>query len=156
LDALGWLSEIAIRLPEARFTVAGSGDADAARALLRGAANVEVIGRADDVGALYMAHDALVVPLRMGGGSRLKILEASAYGTVIVSSTVGAEGLGLRPGLEYCCADDTEAWVRCIRDLASDPESGLRLARAARKRLEHLNWPAISSDLAAVVGELGA
>ena len=73
-----------------------------------------------DVRPFLARSGVMVVPLRIGGGSRLKILEAMAAGLPVISTRVGAEGLELVAGVHYLAADQpeaiAEALVACIRD----------------------------------------
>lgn len=79
----------------------------------------------------YEPAHALVVPLRVGGGTRLKILEAFAQGRPVVSTALGMEGIDAIPGEHYLSAETPEAFVRAIRRLSDDPGLHARLAREA-------------------------
>jgi glycosyltransferase involved in cell wall biosynthesis len=84
----------------------------------------------------YLADAALtVVPLRIGGGTRLKILEASAAGVATVSSTVGAEGLNFLPGREIVLADEPNQFAEDIIALLKDERLRQHMAQAARRRV---------------------
>ena len=77
-----------------------------------------------------------VVPLRAGGGTRLKILEAAASGVPVVATSIGAEGLALADEVEILRRDEAEAFARAIAALLSDASSARRQAEAARARVE--------------------
>jgi sugar transferase (PEP-CTERM/EpsH1 system associated) len=119
---------------------------------------VEVTGRVDDVRPHIGRGAVYIVPLRVGGGTRLKIYEAMSMGRACVSTTVGAEGLPVTPGSHLLVADDparfAQAVVRLIRD------RGLRadLERRARHLVvERYDWSAAAADLeAALVAAAGA
>jgi glycosyltransferase involved in cell wall biosynthesis len=88
------------------------------------------------------------VPLRIGGGSRLKILEALACGLPVVSTRIGAEGLELRPGEDLAVVESVEdmtaALVECIRH----PEQARAMARRGREIvLERYDWDALAGKL---------
>src|SRR5262249_28856764 len=84
--------------PEARLVVVGRNPSDALVQRIRAARNAELHANVPDVRPFLAQSGVMTVPLRIGGGSRLKILEALACALPVVSSRVGAEGLNLRPG----------------------------------------------------------
>jgi glycosyltransferase involved in cell wall biosynthesis len=97
----------------------------------------------------YLAQSGvMVVPLRIGGGSRLKILEALATGLPVVSTRVGAEGLELVAGREYIAADEPEAIARELLSCMRDPEPALAMAeRSKRFVLDRYDWDTIADEL---------
>jgi glycosyltransferase involved in cell wall biosynthesis len=83
---------------------------------LRALEEVEVILDPPDLLPYYARSDTVVVPLRGGGGTRIKILEAFSYGLAVVSTTIGAEGLEVTPGLNIAIADGAKAFAaECLR-----------------------------------------
>jgi sugar transferase (PEP-CTERM/EpsH1 system associated) len=109
---------------------------------------VEVTGRVDDVRG-YIARGAVyIVPIRIGGGTRLKIFEAMAMGKAIVSTTVGAEGLPVTHGDNVLIADDPTTFARDVVRLLRDPARRVQLERAARQLvLERYDWSAVAGEL---------
>ena len=97
--------------PEARFTIVGRSPTPEVLAL-RSQPGVEVTGTVPDVRPYYREAVAVVVPLRVGGGTRLKILEAMAAGVPVVSTTLGAEGLEVDPGRDLLTAIRPPQWSR--------------------------------------------
>jgi glycosyltransferase involved in cell wall biosynthesis len=94
-----------------------------------------------DVAGYLEAATLMVVPLRRGAGTRLKVLEALAHGKAVVSTSVGAEGLDLRPGVDLEIADDAESFARACARLLDDPEARCRMANAGRERvLSRYTW----------------
>jgi glycosyltransferase involved in cell wall biosynthesis len=89
-----------------------------------------------------------IVPLRIGGGTRLKIFEAMAMGKPVVSTTIGAEGLPVTPGSDVVIADTAGAFadavVRLFRD---DAERGRVGAAAKRLMAERYDWSAVFGHL---------
>ena len=109
-----WIRE---RFPAWRLTLVGRDPAPAVLAL-RGEENVEVTGTVEDVRPYYGEALAAIVPLRIGGGTRLKILEAMAAGVPVVSTALGAEGLAVSPGRHLLIADRDEDWLRQLSALS--------------------------------------
>ena len=97
----------------------------------------------------YLAESAVVVvPLRIGGGSRIKILESFAAGKALVSTSIGAEGLRVEPGVHLEIADEPAEFARQIVRLLESPAVRERLGRKSRELVtEHYGWDAIARVL---------
>lgn len=93
---------------------------------------VECTGTVADVRPYMERASVIVVPLRIGGGSRIKILEAMSAGKAVVSTTVGAEGLDLTPGRHLLVADRPREFAAAVRDLLASREERERLGRGGR------------------------
>ena len=96
---------------------------------------VELKGFVPDICTAYAEADAAVVPIRAGGGTRIKILEAMAYGVPVISTSKGAEGLELRPEVEILTGDTAQKFAEQCCRLLHDPELRLALAGNARQRV---------------------
>lgn len=96
--------------------------------------DVTVTGTVRDIGAFYRDADLAVIPIRAGGGTRIKLLEAAAHGTPIVSTTFGAAGTTLRHGRELLIADDEEQFARACVNVLRRPHHARALAARARRR----------------------
>ncbi len=94
--------------------------------------NVEVTGLVDDVRPWLDRADVVIAPLRIGGGTRLKILEAMSMGKAVVSTTLGAEGLAVVPERDLLIGDDGPGLAAQIGRALDDPELARRLGAAAR------------------------
>jgi polysaccharide biosynthesis protein PslH len=114
-----------------RFTIVGRSPTPEVLAL-RDLPGIEVTGTVPDVRPYYREAAAVVVPLRVGGGTRLKILEAMAAGIPVVSTTLGAEGLEVDPGRDLLTADTPAAMVEAIASLRDQPAQWRRLSDAGR------------------------
>jgi len=111
--------------------------------LLRGVPKVHLTGAVDDALAEIAAAVVVIVPLRSGSGTRFKILEAWAAQRAVVSTTIGAEGLGARDGQHLLIADDPAAFAHAIIRLLNDAELRANLGAAGRALyLEKFTWPA--------------
>lgn len=119
------------RFPGLRLTIVGSNPGPAVLAL-RDQPGVEVTGTVPEVAPFYREAFAAVVPLRTGGGTRLKILEAMAAGVPVLSTSLGAEGLAVSPGKDILIVDDDEGWVRALIGLSESERSCDDLAAAGR------------------------
>lgn len=139
-------------LPGFRFRIVGAGKLDDIRALFSDVPEAEVVGFVDSLSDELHDADAVVVPLRTGGGTRLKILEAMAASCPIVSTTIGAEGIAARDGVELLLRDDADAFVDAVVSLVRDPALGRRLGAAARTRIqERYSWDGIGGALRGLV-----
>lgn len=155
------LPRIRNQLPQVSMTVAGRNPS--ARLLARAVeANIQVTGTVSDIRP-YMAQAAVyVVPLRIGGGTRLKIFEALSMGKAVVSTTVGAEGLPVVPGEHVVLADDPDDFARATLALLRDPTRRRALGHAGRCLVEtRYSWTQVAREFEArcreaVNGHFGA
>jgi glycosyltransferase involved in cell wall biosynthesis len=141
------------RYPHLRLCIVGRKPPEKILALR--SANVEVTGVVDDVRPWLDRADAVIVPLRIGGGTRLKILEAMAMGKAVVSTSLGAEGLDVAPERDLLVADDAAAFAAQIGRLLDDPGLGQRLGASARRLVtSRYSWKAAVERLSAFYDEL--
>lgn len=134
------------RRPGVGLDVVGGDPPEEVRALE--GEHVHVTGRVPDVRPWLERASALVVPLRIGGGTRLKIVEALALATPVVSTSVGAEGLGLQPGRDLLLADGARAFAEAVCSLLESPERGRALGRQGRASVhERFRWEVLAREL---------
>lgn len=135
------------QIADARLTVVGRSPSAGLRDAAAANRAIEITGTVPDVRP-YLERAALsVVPLRIGGGTRLKIYEAMALGVPIVSTTIGAEGLPVRDGEHLRLADTPQAQAATLVDLLRRPDEAQRLAVNARRYVErHCSWEAVSAQ----------
>ena len=133
--------------PRVTLSIVGRAPTPAVRRLAE-LPGIEVTGRVDDVRPYVAASSVYVVPLRIGGGTRLKIFEAMAMQKPVVSTTVGAEGLPVRDGTHLVLADDPAAFAEATLQLLRDPARRRQVAADARRLVtEHYDWSAVGHDV---------
>ncbi|HTV56749.1 MAG TPA: glycosyltransferase, partial [Terriglobia bacterium] len=95
-----------------------------------------------------------VIPLRVGGGTRLKVFEAMAMGKAIVSTSIGAEGLGLEDGVDIMLADNPAQFAGAVIELLCNEESRRKMAAAAIERVREYDWSKIAERFGQVLSDL--
>ena len=147
LDAI--LPAIRREIPETGLTIVGRNPTLRLReAAAR--AGAYVTGTVDDVRPFIAEGTVYVVPLRIGGGTRLKIFEALAMGKAVVSTSLGAEGLPLAPGVHFLRADDPAEFARGVIALVRDPARRKALGTAGRRLVEErFSWPQVAREFEA-------
>jgi sugar transferase (PEP-CTERM/EpsH1 system associated) len=148
------LPRVRREVPAATLTVVGRNPS----ARLRDAAaasGVHVTGLVDDVRP-HMAEAAVyVVPLRIGGGTRLKIFEALSMAKAVVSTGIGAEGLPLAPGRHFLQADDPAAFAEAVTSLLRDSARRRAIGAAGRRLVEErYSWSKVVDEFENQCGEV--
>lgn len=152
IDAVLWFCEhvlplVSAAIPEVCFQVVGR-DPPAQIRQLGDSPAIDVTGTVPDVRPYYRQARVLVVPLRIGGGTRLKILEAMAMGVPIVSTSVGCEGLDLVAGRDLYVADDPQELADKAIRLLRDRETRQQMVRSGREIVElKYAWDAVGGEL---------
>jgi sugar transferase (PEP-CTERM/EpsH1 system associated) len=132
--------------PDATLSIIGRAPTPAVRKLAE-IPGVEVTGRVDDVRPHIARGAVYVVPLRIGGGTRLKIFEAMSMAKAVVSTTVGAEGLPVTAGRDIDLADEPSRFAHAVVRLMRDTESRRAMETAARRLVvEKYDWSAVALD----------
>jgi glycosyltransferase involved in cell wall biosynthesis len=121
--------------PDAVFRLVGR-KPDTRITALHNPPSVVVTGQVDELTLCYRAAQVCVVPLRSGGGTRLKILEAMAYGRPVVSTTIGAEGIDVEHNRNILIADHPEEMAEAVCRVLNDPALARRLAEEGRRLVE--------------------
>ncbi len=148
-----WPLIVAAR-PDTRLQIVGMDPP--ASVLSRRSDNVEVTGFVDNPLPYLERATLVIVPLRIGGGTRFKVVEAMAMGKAIVSTRLGAEGIDVAPETHALLCDDPASFAAAVLRVLSDPELNDRLGLAARQLAEErYGWPAAVAKLEGFYAELG-
>lgn len=119
--------------------------------------HVKFINNADKIEPHLIGADIMIVPLFAGAGTRFKILQAFAYGLPVVSTSVGAEGLGVKHTKELLIADDAQSFAQALIDLSSNMQLRDELAASAQVHLQtHFLWKPMVSKILPMYQELAA
>ena len=145
------LPRLARELPEVTLTVVGRNPTRRVEALALADRRIRVTGRVDDIRPYLDRAAAYVVPIRVGGGTRLKIYEAMAMEKPVISTTIGAEGLPVRDGAELLIADDPVAFARAVLRVLTDDALATQLGHQARGVVcERFGWGGVAAAFAQV------
>lgn len=136
------------QVPAVRFFAVGQDPPKDLLALAARDNQVVVTGYVDDIRPLVRDAAVYVVPLRVGGGTRLKVLDAMAMGKAMVSTSIGCEGLEVRPDEHLLVADRPERFAERTVMLLGDRDRRLALGRAARDLVERrYSWGRVGQQL---------
>jgi glycosyltransferase involved in cell wall biosynthesis len=148
-DALSFIADQvwpAIRetLPHLELDVVGGGIPDSLRGRLDAIGALNLVGEVPDMRPYYRQASILLVPLRIGSGTRLKILEAMSQGNPVVSTGKGAEGLSMEPGRHFLLAETPREFSEAVRSLLREPGKFEKMRIDARAQVEKLyDWKVI-------------
>lgn len=149
-DAVRWFADeilprIQKRVPAAEFLVIGRNPPAWLRDRAAGDSRVHVTGTVPDVRPDMASAKVMVLPLRIGGGTRIKIYEAMAMGVPVVSTRVGAEGLDVLHGGNILLADTAEQFADACIGLLEQPGEAARISAAARRHVaERYSWEGVT------------
>ena len=127
---------ILAQVPDARFVVVGRNPPPALQEQAKAFKGVSFTGFVDDVRPYARAAHAFVIPLRVGGGTRIKAFEAMAMGCPVVSTSIGIEGLDVTDGEHYLQRDSAEQQAQAVVELLRDVGLRRALSSNARQRVE--------------------
>jgi sugar transferase (PEP-CTERM/EpsH1 system associated) len=161
-DAVTWFAEailprIRAQVSDARFTIVGRTPSQPVLNLARVHRDVTVTGSVPDVRPYMERAAVFVIPLRVAGGTRLKVYEAMGMEIPIVSTSIGIEGLPLRDDAEVLVADGPEGFAAAVVRLLREPALGARLASTAARRVRaEFGWEEVASRFASICAALPA
>ena len=159
VDAVLWFSQMVLplirrQMPAAHFYIVGQSP-HRRLSVLSQDSQITLTGYVPDTRPYIAGAEVYVIPLRIGGGTRLKVLEAMAMSKAIVSTTLGCEGIGLRDGQEAWLADTPAAFAERVLELLRAPEKRRVAGHQARRFVEtHYDWRAIAPRLESLYAAL--
>ena len=139
------LPRIRREIPDASVLVVGRNPSSRLIELGKTTKGVKVTGKVDDIRPYVQRGSVYIVPLRVGSGTRLKIFEAMAMGKAVVSTSIGAEGLPVRPGRDVLIADTPDEFAGAVVGLLRDRVRRGELGRAARQLVaQQHGWDSVA------------
>jgi polysaccharide biosynthesis protein PslH len=162
IDGVEWfvrevLPLVRREVPDARLTIVGRDPVASIRALHDPALGVEVTGTVADVRPYLERASVFVVPLRVGGGTRLKLFEGLATGIPTVSTTIGAEGLPLEDGVHLRIADAPDTMAAAVTSLLRDPAGAARMGDTAADHVRGtFGWDGVARQFLDACMRLGS
>ncbi len=149
------LHRIRREIPEVQLSIVGRRPSPRLQALAQQEAGVRVTGTVEDIRPFVWKSAVYIVPLRIGGGTRIKIFEAMAMGKAVVSTSVGAEGLPVQHDANIVLADGPEDFARRTIELLRQNGERQKLGRAARRLVEeNFSWVAVAVHFDAVLSRM--
>ena len=134
--------------------VVGRNPSEAMKAEAAKVGNVKLTGWVDDVRPYLREAAVCIVPLRIGGGTRMKIYEAMAMGKAVISTTVGAEGLDVADNVNIRLVDDPAQFAAATSELLQDPARRDAIGDAARSLVvEHFGWAKVAARFGEICQE---
>jgi glycosyltransferase involved in cell wall biosynthesis len=162
VDAVKQFSEevwprIRADFPSAVFRVVGRNPPEDIRTLADAGDGIEVTGTVADVRPYLRRAHLMVVPLRIGGGTRLKIFESMAAEVPVVSTRIGAEGLEVKDGEHLLLAENPDEFASAVCRLLADPELASQMAARARKEIaENHSWERAARVMESLINNTSA
>ena len=135
--------------PDVSLEVVGRSPSRKLQALAKSEKSVRLTGWVEDIRPFIARGSICIVPLRIGGGTRLKIFEAMAMSKAVVSTSIGAEGLPVQAGENILLADTPQEFADSVISLLGDARERQRLGSAARTLVhENYSWPKVAENFA--------
>jgi glycosyltransferase involved in cell wall biosynthesis len=135
------LPRIAAEIPQVKLTVVGRKPTSRLKALSETNPRLTITGRVDDIRPYVARASAYIVPMRIGGGTRIKIYEAMSMGMPVISTSIGAEGLPLRNREEILIEDNPADFAQAVINVLQDRNLARRIGESARQSVcEKFGW----------------
>jgi glycosyltransferase involved in cell wall biosynthesis len=149
------LGQIKREIPAVKLTVVGRNPSKHLIKELNSYPEIDVVGRVDDVRPFISNHALYIIPLRIGGGTRIKAYEAMAMGKAVVSTTVGIEGLPVTDGENVILADGADSFAQAVVMLLRDKERRQQVGMKARSFVRgNFGWQKVASEFANICGRV--
>ncbi|MFO0589833.1 MAG: glycosyltransferase [Polyangiaceae bacterium] len=146
------LPRIAAAVPEVKVTVVGRNPTPKLKELAAREPRIVLTGRVEDVRPYIDRSSVYIVPIRVGGGTRIKIYEAMGMARAVVSTTIGAEGLPVKDGEEILLADEPDRFADEVVRLLRDEPARVKIEEAARKAVvERFGWDRATDALVQIM-----
>jgi glycosyltransferase involved in cell wall biosynthesis len=134
--------------PDIRFVIIGNNPPAKLAEIANKDKNIDLLGYVDDVRPHFATAMISVCPIKDGGGTRIKILDALAMGMPIVSTSIGCEGIDVTPGIDVFIADTPQEFADKVNSILTDICKRQSLSKNARKTAEDkYSWKVISEKL---------
>jgi sugar transferase (PEP-CTERM/EpsH1 system associated) len=141
--------------PEISLEVVGRSPSRKLQALAKKVKSIRLTGWVNDIRPFVARGSTCIVPLRIGGGTRLKIFEAMAMAKAIVSTSVGAEGLPVQSGQNILLADTPEDFADAVISLLKDSNERRRVGNGGRTLVqENYSWPKVAESFARILQDV--
>ena len=136
---------VKLEIPDITLTVVGRNPSPAMQKKVENCPEVSLTGWVDDTRPYLAQNSLFIVPIRIGGGTRMKIFEAMAIGKAVISTTIGAEGLPLLDGENIVFADDAMIFSSAINELLVNKEKKEEIVKNAKNYVEYnFSWQKVS------------
>jgi polysaccharide biosynthesis protein PslH len=155
-DGIRWFMRdifplIVQQIPEVTLTVVGKNPPQDFIQTAVGNSQIRVTGYVPDLDPYLQQSGVIVVPVRAGGGMRVRILEAFSRAIPVVTTTVGLEGIDASPGIDVLVEDDSEKFARAVVRVLKNPEIQNQLAKNSRMFVEkNYDWRAVLGKIDAI------
>lgn len=144
------------QIPDARFIIAGYGPPEDLISLQEKDASVSVTGFVEDIDEWYKKASVFVAPVLVGGGIIVKILDAMAAGTPVITTSFGNEGIGAKPERDLLVADDPKDFGASVVRLLNEPARAEEIGKNGQEFVKtHFSLLTIMSKIEAAYGKLG-
>lgn len=142
-------------VPDVSLTISGRNPSARLKKMCGNNGSIELTGYVDDIRPVIAKCEVYVVPLRIGGGTRLKILEAMAMQKPVVSTSIGCEGLDVKDGKNIAIADGPREFANMVISLFQDREKAYRIAINGRNLAEEkYDWKVVTEGMEPLIKEL--